>query len=377
MSSVLHIAKIAQIAGAEQHLLALLPGLRASGLNVQMLVLENPAKPADEFVERLAAAQVPVTRMPYPLWGSLLSAQSPRFLWDLRAVIRAQAPDIVHTHLIHSDLYGTLAAKLAGVSHIVSTRHNLDPFRQRRQWQIVTALLWRQASGGIAVSNAVRDFVLRYEHAAPEKIHTIYYGIAPHVPAPESPSRAQMRIAWGVPLEVPLVGSLARLVRQKGLHHALEAFAQVRQQVPDAHYVVAGEGERRADLETLAHQLGIDSAVHFLGWQRDAHAVLNALDVLLLPSLWEGLPVSFLEAMSHGLPIVSTSIGPVQEAVVDGETGFLVQPGDSAALVQPLRQLLQNAELRQHMGEAGKQRVKAMFSQDKMVQLTAEFYQSR
>ncbi|MBZ0293863.1 MAG: glycosyltransferase [Anaerolineae bacterium] len=375
MLKVLHVAKIAQIAGAERHLLALLPGLRTADLDVRMLVLENPAKPADEFVEQLTAAQVPVTRMAYPLRDSLLSARSPRFLADLRGTIRAQAPDIVHTHLIHSDLYGALAAKLAGVPQIVCTRHNLDPFRQRRQWQIVTALLWRQASGGIAVSNAVRDFVLRYEHAAPHKIHTIYYGIAPY-DAAESPSRAQMRVAWGVPLDAPVVGTVARLVKQKGLHHGLEAFAQVRQQVPDAHYVLAGEGDRRAELEALAGQLGIKDNVHFLGWQRDAHAVLNAVDVLLLPSLWEGLPVSFLEAMSHGLPIVSTAIGPVQEAVIDGETGFLVPPGDSEALVVPLQRLLTDAALRQRMGEAGQQRVKAVFSQDKMVQLTAEFYQS-
>ncbi len=374
---VFHVAKISQIAGAEKHLLFLLPALMVAGMDVHMIVLENPDKPADSFVTALQAENVPVERLAFPITADsgLFTAATPQLIRQLTRMIKAHQPDIVHTHLIHSDLYGTIAARLAGVKTILSSRHNLDPFRKRRKWQIVNRVLWQARSGGIAISDAVRQFTLTYEHANPDAVRTIYYGY----PADQAiPSNDQTRIStrrdWGIPLDAPVIGSVSRLVKQKGLQYSLEAFAQVRQLCP-ACYVIAGEGDQRPALEKQAQALGISDSVRFLGWCENPHQVFNAIDVLLTPSLWEGLGVVFLEAMAHSLPIITTNTGPMPEVVIDGGTGYLVPPADANALVTPIITLINDPALRRQMGSAARERVETQFSVERMVQMTTAFYQ--
>lgn len=373
MTTVLHIAKVSHIAGAERHLLILLPGLRAEGLDVRMLVLENPDKPASEFTETLEQAGVPVQRLAFPLRKSLIGRRSPAALRAVCTAIRQHQPTVVHTHLIHADLYGIPAARLNGVRRVVCSRHNLDPFRQWWQWKLLLTLLWSMAARGIAVSDAVRQFVITHEHAAANKIRTIYYGISEYTRP--LPTRDAIRAQWGIPADAPVVGSVSRLVTQKGLQYGLEAFAAVHQQLPQAHYIIAGDGELRPALEAQAAALGLGEAVHFLGWCSDTHTVFHALDVLLAPSLWEGLPIAFLEAMSHALPIISTRVGPMPEAVQEGETGFLAEPTQAAALVEPLTRLLTDPDLRARMGAAGQQHQAQIFSAARMVRETLDVYQ--
>lgn len=372
---ILHIAKIIQIAGAEQHLLNLLPGLRTAGIDARMLVLEKSGTPAVErFVEQLRQSGVPTDVIPAPPSQSLLNQAVPSLLSQMRAVIAEQKPDIVHTHLIHGDIYGTLAARLAGVSHRVSSRHNLDPFRRRRKWQIVSWLMWHSYSGGIAISDAVRDFVVNVEHAPPHKIQTINYGISP--PRTIDPEqRAEVRRMWGIGADVPVVGSVSRLIKQKGLQYGIEAFARVRQHIPNTHYVIAGDGELRITLEDQASELGLSDFIHFLGWQDDVHRVFSAIDVLLSPSLWEGFGVVFLEAMGHRLPIITTDVPPMTEVIVNRTTGYTVEPANSEALIEPLRTLLTDSDLRRRMGEAGRLRLESVFAVDTMVRQTVEFYE--
>lgn len=369
---VIHIAKIIQIAGAERHLLTLLPALRAAGIDAQMIVLEKSSTATRSFIDQLEQAGVPTTVLPAPPAQNLVNGAVPSLLRQMRQILRTNPPDIVHTHLIHGDIYGLAAAKLAGVRHNVSSRHNLDPFRRRRKWQIITWGLWRLFSGGIAISDAVRDFVIDVEHAPPAKISTIKYGILPSTHAED---RSVVRREWGIDAHAPVIGSVSRLIKQKGLTHALDAFAQICRDFPDAHYVIAGDGELRPVLEDHARQLGLADSVHFLGWQDNPHRVFAAIDVLLTPSLWEGFGVVFLEAMAHSLPIVSTNVPPMPEIILDGITGYTVAPGSADALIEPLRRLLTDADLRRQMGEAGRTRLLTEFSVDTMTRQTIEFYE--
>jgi glycosyltransferase involved in cell wall biosynthesis len=368
---VVHIAKIIQIAGAERHLLTLLPALRAAGVDARMIAFEK-GESAAQFIQQLRDDGVPFETLLTPTGERLINRDLPAFLHRLRALLREHQPDIVHTHLIHGDIYGTVAARAAGVRHIVSSRHNLDPFRRQRKWQAVTSVLWRANSGGIAMSDAVRDFMVQVEHAPLHKISTIKHGIIPPEPL-NGDKRAAVRRAWGIDADAPVVGSVSRLIKQKGLTHAVEAFAQVRH--PNAHYVIAGDGELRASLQQQAVDRGLGDSIHFLGWQDDVHRVLGALDVLLAPSLWEGFGVVFLEAMGHALPILTTHVPPIPEVVLDGVTGCTVEPASSAALVEPLRRLLLDSDLRQTMGTAGRLRLENVFSVNKMVEQTVAFYE--
>lgn len=372
MVKILHVAKVIQIAGAEQHLL---PGLKAAGVDVRMLVMEKASHPATLFVQQFMQAGIPVDVIAAPPSASLLNSSVPSFIWQVQQYIRSQKVDIVHTHLIHADVYGSLAAHMAGVHHIISSRHNLDPFRKQPKWQLFTRILWKFNRKGIAISDAVREFVETVEHAPPGKVQTIYYGIKPWRDGQiDLSERLSARREWGISIDTPLVGSVSRLVKQKGLTYGLQAFAKVRQQVPDAHYIIAGDGELRPALEKEAKDVGLSECVHFLGWQNDIHRVLNGIDILLTPSLWEGLGMIFLEEMGHCIPIVTTRVGPMPEVVIDGVTGYLSESGSSDALAEPLARLLSDAALRERLGKAGRQRLETVFSVEQMVNKTVNLY---
>jgi len=288
--------------------------------------------------------------------------------------LRDARPDLVHTHLIHADLYGIPAARWAGVRGVVSSRHNDDRFRRWLPVRVLSRWLWRQADAGIAISEAIRRFAIAYEGVSPQKIHTIHYGLDPaSVHAPPD-ARTRLRQELGLPADAPLVGSVCRLIEQKGLDNALDGFAQVAAEFPAAHYAIAGDGPLRGALEAQAARLGVADRVHFLGWRADAPAIFAALDVLLAPSRWEGFGLVFLEAMALGVPVISTRVSAIPEVIADGETGWLVPPDDPAAIAGALRAALADPGERCRRGEAGRARLESQFTVDAMVERTLAVY---
>jgi len=368
LDRVIHLTKMTGAAGSEGHLLTLLPGLRAQGVDARLWMLVEPGNPVQAYVDRIQARGVPVERM-------VIRRHLDPGLWQrLTAHLRRAGPDLVHTHLIHADLYGIPAARRAGVRGVVSSRHNDDRFRHWLPFRVLSRWLWRQADAGIAISEAIRRFTIAVEGVSPDKIHTIHYGLDPaSVQAPPD-ARARLRAGLGLPPGALLAGSVCRLIAQKGLDNALDAFGQVAAEFPAAHYVIAGDGPLRAALEAQAARLGLADRVHFLGWRADASAVLAALDVLLAPSRWEGFGLVFLEAMALDVPVISTRVSAIPEVVADGETGWLVPPGDPAAIAGALRAALSDPDERRRRGEAGRARLESQFTVDAMVQRTLAVY---
>ncbi|MCZ7540609.1 MAG: glycosyltransferase [Anaerolineae bacterium] len=365
---VIHLSKMIGVAGSEGHLLTLLPGLRARGVDVRLWVLVEPDTPLDELVARVRALGVPAERL------TIRRDLDPALLWRLTRRLRRERPDILHTHLIHADLYGVVAARLARVPHVVSSRHNDDRFRYRLPVRLLNRALWRGIDAGIAISGAIRDFSLRVEGAPADRVHTVPYGLDPATIPAQPEARAALRAALGLPADALLVGSVCRLVEQKGLIYALRGFAAVAGKVPQAHYVIAGDGPLRSTLAAEARALGVGERVHFLGWRDNAHAVFAALDVFLAPSLWEGFGLVFLEAMTHRLPVISTTVSAIPEIVVDGETGWLVPPRDADALAGALRAALIDPQVRQARGANGRARLEAEFTVEAMVERTLAVY---
>jgi glycosyltransferase involved in cell wall biosynthesis len=169
----------------------------------------------------------------------------------------------------------------------------------------------------------------------------------------------------------PIVLTVARLDEQKGHSYLLEAAAQV----PEAQFVLAGDGPLRASLEAQARALGVEERVKFLGYRSDIANLLADCDVFVLPSLYEGLPLSILEAMSAGKPVIATHIGGTDEVVIAGETGLLVPPADSVALATAIRAVLTDRPLAQRLASAGRARVEQEFSAAKMVQQVIAVYE--
>ncbi len=316
----------------------------------------------------LEAGGIPVTRIPINRHLDF------GVIGRLRRALRALRPDIVHTHLIHADLYGMAAAKLARVRTVISSRHNDNNFRRLLPVRLLHRLLWRLTSAGIAISGAIARFCVSVEGAPPAKITTVYYGLT-FEPLDRKAAGSALRRELDLPADTPLIGMVCRLIDQKGVAYGLRAFARSRAAVPRR-----SSGDRRGRTapgaaEAEAKTLGVTDRVHFLGWRDDAAQVLAALDLLLMPSLWEGFGLVMLEAMAQTVPIIGSAVSAIPEVVIDGETGLLVPPRDVAGLANALTTLLADAPLRRHMGLLGQDRVETVFSVEQMVADTLAVYQ--
>ena len=160
----------------------------------------------------------------------------------------------------------------------------------------------------------------------------------------------------------------------KGIRYLIEAVADLRQTVPTARLLVVGDGPFKQSLMNLVQKLGLDEQVIFTGYRRDIPQMMNTMDVFVLPSLREDLPLSLIEAMAMRKPVVATSVGGIPEVVVDGETGILVPPMDSTALAKAIARILLNKQIASRMGLAGRQRVENQFSADAVVARTQQIY---
>jgi glycosyltransferase involved in cell wall biosynthesis len=285
---------------------------------------------------------------------------------DVVRAIRSERPDLVHTHLVHADVYGGAAARLLRIPSL-STRHNddrylLGPFRY------VDRAFARPTRRLIAISDAVRSFLERAGHD-PAKLVTIHYGLdelpaAPSDPAPE---------AAGVPPGAPLAVAVGRLIAQKDHATLLRAFALVHARLPQATLAILGSGPLEAEIRALAAELGLQDAVVLPG-RTEIRDWLERADVFAHSSRWEGFGIVLLEAMLAGLPVVATRVSAVPEVVVDDETGLLVEPGDHAGLAAHLEALLIDPERAAALGEAGRKRALREFSVGRMAERTLALY---
>lgn len=366
---VVHVMKMTGIAGAEKHLLTLLPGLAARGLDPYLIALVEPENPVAALTAACAEASIPFERV-------IIHSRADLGIIDrLRRRFTDLQPDIVHTHLQHADLFGTMAARLARIPVVITTRHNDDAIRHAAPIRAVNAGVWRAVDAGIMISDAIRRFSVEVEGAPPDKLHTIHYGLPfPIREIDPKVARADVRASLNLPAETILIGVVCRLVEQKGVRYGIEAFAQVADEVTSAHLMIVGDGDQRRDLEAFARSLNLMERITFAGWRDDVQPILAGLDVLLAPSLWEGFGLVLLEAMSRRLPIVASRVSAIPEVVADGETGLLVPPRDVPALADAMRRVLDDQPLRRHMGLMGEDRLEMHFDAHLMIDKTAALY---
>lgn len=346
---VVHLHRIAGIGGSERHLLTLLPALRTRGVDARLVGFDVSGSEADAFYAGLDAAGVPYRRVP---------ARS------LPAAVRAERPDLVHTHLVHADLLGAFAAPLARAP-LVSTKHNDDPFR-RGPWRYVERVLAARAESVICITDAVARFHRDVVGLPAERLRVVRYGLD-ELPAPWPGGTHGPELAPGARVLL----AVGRLTEQKGLDVALRALPAIRAALPHAVLVVLGEGPERSRLEALARDLEIADAVHLPGRAGDVAAWYRRADALLHPSRWEGFGLVLLEAMLASLPVVGSRVSAIPEIVVDGETGVLVPPDDAAALAAATVRAV--AE-RERLGAAGLARARAEFSVGAMAERMLAVY---
>jgi glycosyltransferase involved in cell wall biosynthesis len=277
--------------------------------------------------------------------------------WGLARRVRrelgALAPDIVHTHLVHGDVYGAWGA---GRARVVSTKHNDDPFR-RGPFRFVERAATKRASRVIAITDSLRRFCIDEVGLPESKVATVHYGLDA-LPEPWADAGT-----LELPADARVLLCVSRLEPQKGVDVAVQALAQVRAEEPRAVLVVLGEGRER---EALAGE-----GVYLPGRVGDVAWWYRRAELLVHPARWEGFGLAVLEAMLAGKPVVASRVSSIPELVVDGVTGRLVPPDDADALAQALLAVLQDPG---GMGEAGLERARAEFSVAEMADRTAEIY---
>jgi glycosyltransferase involved in cell wall biosynthesis len=290
--------------------------------------------------------------------------------WRLSRVIRELQPDLIHAHDPHGVAVAATALSIASPPRrpaLVAARRVDFHIKNNSfsRWK------YRQVDRFITASEAIRALLL--EDGIPaDRATTVHEGIdVDRVVATEP---LDVREEYWFPPHSLIVGNIAALVPHKGQKYLIDAAAIVVREVPEARFLVLGDGELRATLEHQVKHLHLAQHVIFAGFRADALAVLKGLDVFVLSSVTEGLGTSLLDAMAASRPVVATRAGGIPEVVVDGESGLLVPPRDSEALAAAIAAMLRDEAMRRRTAEAGFARVREGFTVDRMVDRTLRIY---
>jgi glycosyltransferase involved in cell wall biosynthesis len=281
---------------------------------------------------------------------------------------------ILHAHLFHANLLAATVGRMAGTPVVIATRHSVEIGGGHRER--LNRLLRPLCDAVVTVSRQVYEVEIKRSGANPAKIVEIPSGVAVDTYVQVDRARVeQLSQTWHLLPRANLVGTVGRFEQPKGHIHLLEAMMRVHRQHPGTRALLVGDGPLRPPMEAKARELSLSETVTFTGIRRDVAEILALLDIFVLPSLWEGLPVAVLEAMAAGLPVVATRVGGVPEVVIDGVTGLLVPPRNPDALSEAILRLLQDPDLRHRMGQAGRERVRERFSLEQMIRKTEALYE--
>lgn len=360
---VLHLISSGGMYGAENVVGALARDLEELGCWVRVGVFQNEHCPPNSVADQLEQRGVRLTRI---VCRGRMDRGATR---QIRDIIRSEHIQLVHSHGYKSDLYAYAATRRMELPRVATCHLWTRQTVAIRVYEFIDALLLRRFDAVVAVSSVIAE-ELRRAGIPGGKVTTIDNGIdlAPFDSA--TPALAQ-EIAKGERL---LVGTAGRMVAQKGMDYFLRAAREVLNQAPQAMFAVVGDGPDREKLERLAKELGIAESVLFTGSRSDMPQVYASLDVFVLASLDEGMPMALLEALASCRAVVATQVGAVPKLIIPGQTGMLVPAADVKALADAILVLLRNPDLRGRLGRNGSALVHKQFSSRAMSQQYLRLY---
>lgn len=272
--------------------------------------------------------------------------------------------------------WGRLCAKWAGVPAITSSLHKTFIKGKTHSVEFLNRMLWGLNDRIIAIGEASKDYLVRYEGVPDKKVTVIYNGIDLERFKPRPPE-LRIKNELGIPQENQVVGILAVLRPEKAHQVFLESAKIISEGLPKVSFLVVGDGSERRELEKLSSELGVDGRVIFAGNRSDVPEVLSIFDVVVLCSdpYIETLPTAILEAMAMAKPAVATEVGCLREMIIDGTNGYLVPPRKPKELAEAVSKLLRTEELAQKMGQAGRKRTEELFSIERMVGKREELFE--
>jgi glycosyltransferase involved in cell wall biosynthesis len=298
-----------------------------------------------------------------------------RLPWRLASLCRQEHVSLIHAHQYTPFFYATLARFLCRRPPVLFTEHGRHyPDYPRRKRMLANRLLLRQRDRIVGVGQAVRQALITNEGIAADRVGVIYNGIDLAPFADGAPGQHAVRLEIGVGAQDLVILQVARLDYLKDHATAIRALERVVCHQPGVRLVLVGEGPEMAAIQALVCQRGLNEYVRFLGLRGDVARLLQAADLVLLTSISEGIPLTLIEAMAAGLPVVSTKVGGVAEVVADGQTGLLAPARDDAQLADNILRLAASPGLRSQMGQLGRERANIMFSETQMHDLYLRLY---
>jgi glycosyltransferase involved in cell wall biosynthesis len=293
------------------------------------------------------------------------------------AYLKAEQIDVVHAHMIRAGLATVPLARLAGVPVVLHTCHGREAWRKtwiKRQYWIDRRIAdWSDAT--IAVSESTANYLIADKRFDPQKVKLIRNGRTMNGFNPSVETNDRLRREFGFAPDSPIVGVFGRLEPQKAHEYFVAALPAVLARVPDLKVLFAGDGSLRAALEEQVKTLGLQDTVIFAGYRNDCMELMSMCELVVLPSLYEGMPLVPIEAAALAKAVVATSVDGTREVVVDGVTGLLVPPREPQPLAQAVLRLLLDRAERLQMGEKARVRAREHFSLDHQVEVTAAFYE--
>lgn len=348
--------------GAENVLVQLADALHQKPLfSIVSGVLKNMYNPhvevADECKKRGIPAQI------FPCRGKL----DPQTILQIRKFLTANQIEIIHSHGYKSNIYAYFSSVGLQVRRFATCHNWLGDDAKMKFYAVLDRFFLRQFDRVIAVSPDVKKKILA--SGIPEKKVTIIRNGIGIEQFAGSKASSHIRQELGIPQENTVVGTVGRLSQEKGHRHLLNIVPAIAEKFHNVTFLIVGDGNLKAELQTkYSHP-----AIIFTGFRRDLPELYKSMDIFVLPSLTEGLPMVLLEAMASQLPVVASNVGAVPEVLIDGKTGFLVEPGDEGALLEKIVKLL-DADLAQEMGRYGRERVKSRYSSESMAEEYAVLY---
>lgn len=374
---ILYVIENSCFGGGERAFSQLINGLDKSRYEVYAACLTGEINPASAAFTAEISGSAKIFSL------DLRRLASPSAFFALKKIIRVNNIRIVHSQGARADFYARLAARFAGgvaiVSTIASPVEEYDVGCMRKAvYRALDRFGGASVDRFIAVADHIKRKLVAGRGIAGGKVTKIYNGVdaAEFLCRPDMAAKA--RAAYNIPADCFLAGAFCRLSREKGLSHFIEAAKIIggHRDAPSGaiKYLIAGEGPLKKELKAAVNNLGLKNSFIFAGFIRDVRPLLSASDVFILPSSREGFPISVLEAMTMGKPVIASNIEGANESVVDNKSGLLVPPGDSAALADAIITLFKDRALAAEMGRRGREIAVENFGLDIMIKAHEDLY---
>lgn len=357
---VMHLSASIQMGGAERVILQLANSLKNSAFNLIVTSFVQDWKSNNNFIEALKAQGINTRtitmskKYPTGWWNPI------RNFFDLCHLIKAEKIQILHTHGYRSNIIGLLASILLRVP-IVTTVHGWTNHTNNvKLYEYLDRFFLRFFDKIIAVSDSIKNTLLN-SRISIHKIEKIYNTINCKE-VNDGVSVDEIRKRFHLSPNDKLVGTIGRLSKEKGVHYLLKAGSEIIATYPNVKILIIGNGPERQNLEILAKQLRISENVIFCGFQKNVTEFYHLIDIVVLPSITEGLPIVLLEALTYSKPVVATRVGGIPEVITNGKTGILVEPQNPSRLAEGIIRILRNSDETNRMVSEGRKLVEEHFN---------------